>query len=60
MGAQKTVSMKRNVGATKIIQLGLALCDANGDSCYVWQFNFKDFNKETYLFNSDSVALLVR
>jgi CCR4-NOT transcription complex subunit 7/8 len=50
--------MKCNVYATKIIQLGLALCDANVNSCYVWQFNFKDFNKEIDLYDLDSIALL--
>jgi len=58
--AENYLSMKRNVDATKIIQLGLALCDANGDSCLVWQFNFRDFNKETDLLNPDSIALLER
>ncbi|XP_062173459.1 probable CCR4-associated factor 1 homolog 11 [Alnus glutinosa] len=58
--AENYLSMKRNVDATKIIQLGLALCDANGDSCVVWQFNFRDFNKETDLLNPDSIALLER
>lgn len=58
--AENYLSMKRNVDATKIIQLGLALCDASGDSCYVWQFNFNDFNKDADLYNLDSIALLER
>jgi CCR4-NOT transcription complex subunit 7/8 len=58
--AENYLSMKRNVDSTKIIQLGLSLCDASGDSCYVWQFNFKDFSKENDLFNPDSIALLER
>jgi CCR4-NOT transcription complex subunit 7/8 len=58
--AENYMQMKRNVDATKIIQLGLALSDANGDSCYVWEFNFKGFDKESDLHNSESIRLLER
>ncbi|XP_062173477.1 probable CCR4-associated factor 1 homolog 9 [Alnus glutinosa] len=53
-------SIKRNVDSIRIIQLGLTTCDANGDSYFVWLFNFRDFNKDTGLFNPDSIALLER
>ncbi|XP_059452908.1 probable CCR4-associated factor 1 homolog 9 [Corylus avellana] len=56
--AENYLHMKRNVDATKIIQLGLTLSDAKGDSCYVWEFNFKGFDKETDLHNSESIQLL--
>jgi CCR4-NOT transcription complex subunit 7/8 len=58
--AENYLHMKRNVDATKIIQLGLALSDPNGDSCYVWEFNFKGFDKESDLHNSESIQLLER
>lgn len=38
--------MKDNVNATNIIQLGLALSDSDGN-CYVWEFNFSDFDIES-------------
>ncbi|XP_059448708.1 probable CCR4-associated factor 1 homolog 9 [Corylus avellana] len=58
--AENYLLMKRNVDATKIIQLGLALSDPNGDSCYVWEFNFKGFDKESDLHNLESIQLLER
>jgi CCR4-NOT transcription complex subunit 7/8 len=56
--AESYLHMKRNVDATKIIQLGLALSNAKGDSCYVWEFNFKGFDKETDLHDLESIQLL--
>ncbi|XP_074322840.1 putative CCR4-associated factor 1 homolog 11 [Apium graveolens] len=63
--SQSYSSMKVNVDGTKIIQLGLTLSDANGnlphlgsDSCYVWQFNFKEFDVNKDLSNPDSIKLL--
>ncbi|XP_074337523.1 putative CCR4-associated factor 1 homolog 10 [Apium graveolens] len=63
--SQSYLSMKVNVDGTKIIQLGLTLSDANGnlphlgtDSCYVWQFNFKEFDLNKDLSNPDSIELL--
>jgi CCR4-NOT transcription complex subunit 7/8 len=57
--AENYLLMKRNVDATKIIQLGLTLSDG-GDSYYVWEFNFKGFDKEIDLHNPESIQLLER
>ncbi|XP_074352932.1 putative CCR4-associated factor 1 homolog 11 [Apium graveolens] len=63
--SQNYYLMKANVDATNVIQLGLTLSDENGnlphlgtDSCYVWQFNFKDFNVDKDLSNPASIELL--
>jgi CCR4-NOT transcription complex subunit 7/8 len=56
--AESYLHMKRNVDATKIIQLGLTLSNAKGDSGYVWEFNFKGFDKETDLHDLESIQLL--
>lgn len=57
--------MKVNVDATKVIQLGLTLSNANGNlphlgtnSCYAWQFNFRDFDVDKDLSNPASLELL--
>merc|ERR1712232_1396019 len=54
-------SLKVNVDLLKIIQLGLAFADADGNfapGCPCWQFNFK-FNLNDDMFAQDSIDLLV-
>ncbi|KAL2483895.1 putative CCR4-associated factor 1-like protein 11 [Forsythia ovata] len=65
--SQNYLIMKKNVDAMKIIQLGLTLADAHGNLpdfgtqyCYVWEFNFNDFDVDKDLQNSDSIGLLKR
>ncbi|PIA46072.1 hypothetical protein AQUCO_01600386v1 [Aquilegia coerulea] len=50
-------SVKKNVNATNIIQIGITL--SNGKTHYVWEFNFKDFNlSRGDLHNPDSINML--
>ncbi|KAK9996565.1 hypothetical protein SO802_021251 [Lithocarpus litseifolius] len=56
---------KDNVGATKIIQLRLALCDDKGSLPnfgtkyqYAWEFNFRDFDVYNDIQNMESIELL--
>jgi CCR4-NOT transcription complex subunit 7/8 len=53
-------SIKTNVDALKLIQVGITICDADGNypkEVSTWQFNLKfDLNKDQY--SSDSISLL--
>lgn len=62
--ASKYHLMRENV-PTKIIQLGLTLSDRHGnlpdlgtDTCYIWEFNFRDFDIDRDCQNKDSTELL--
>jgi CCR4-NOT transcription complex subunit 7/8 len=50
--------MKINVDATHIVQLGLAVYDANGKSFGFWEFNFKDFDERIHSHNTQTIELL--
>ncbi|KAK1380112.1 Poly(A)-specific ribonuclease [Heracleum sosnowskyi] len=57
--------MKANVDASKLIQLGITMCDQYGNlpgfgsgACFVWQFNFREFDVEKDLQNVSSIELL--
>ncbi|WCJ40371.1 Polynucleotidyl transferase ribonuclease H-like superfamily protein [Euphorbia peplus] len=57
--------MKQNLDVLKIVQLGLALSDRHGnlpdlgtDSCYIWQFNFRDFYMEKDRYDPEAIQLL--
>ncbi|GLJ13350.1 hypothetical protein SUGI_0210530, partial [Cryptomeria japonica] len=58
-------SLRDNVNLLKLIQLGLAFSDKNGNlpKCgtnqqYVWQFNFREFNSDNDMHNPVSIELL--
>ncbi|XP_047326234.1 probable CCR4-associated factor 1 homolog 11 [Impatiens glandulifera] len=55
--------MKANVDALKLIQIGLTLSTSPNPlsgsvRSFVWQFNIKDFDIDSDVHNSDSIALL--
>ncbi|CAK8532379.1 unnamed protein product [Lathyrus sativus] len=59
--------LKVNVDNLKLIQVGLTISDSEGNlpdfgtnNCYIWEFNFRDFDVNNDLCNQESVDMLRR